>query len=297
MESRMNRQLMQLFKKFNPSWLLKFLPDKTFLKMKYRVKKGTKLNLDNPITFTEKIQWLKLYDRNPLYTKMVDKCDAKEYVSSIVGERYIIPNIAVWNSVDEIDFDRLPSQFVIKCTHDSGGLIICKNKSKLDIEKTKEQLRKCMKRNWFYFSREYAYKAVNPRIIAEEYLENDREEGLHDYKVWCFNGEPKYIQYVTGRIGAHTYEGFYDTDWNLQNFTYHNPRVQVDIPKPECLHELLDVARKVSQNIAFLRADFYVLPDKSIRFGELTFYPNGGWDTWTPKEMDKVVGDLITLKR
>jgi hypothetical protein len=267
-----------------------------FLKIKYRVKKGKKLNIDNPTTFTEKIQWLKLYDRNPMYTKMVDKYDAKEYVAAVLGQQYIIPNINVWDNVESVDFNSLPSQFVIKCTHDSGGLIICKDRCDLNVEKAKGLLRSCMKRNWFYFSREFAYKAVKPRIIAEEYLENDSKEGLHDYKVWCFNGEPKYIQYVTGRIGAHTYEGFYDTQWNLQPFTYHNPLVQSDIPKPVCLEELLEVSRKVAQGIPFLRADFYVLSDGTIRFGELTFYPNGGWDTWTPEEADVMMGKLISIQ-
>lgn len=291
----MNKRWMLFFKKHNPSWILKFVPDETFLQLKYWAKKGKQLDLDNPTSFTEKIQWLKLYDQKPVYTQMVDKCSAKEYVAKVLGDKYIIPNIGVWNDVASVDFESLPNQFVIKCTHDSGGLIICKDKSKLDVEAAKQQLQRCMERNWFYFSREYAYKALKPRIIAEEYLENDCEEGLHDYKVWCFNGEPKYIQYVSGRIGARTYEGFYDTDWNLQNFTYHNPPLEEDVPKPVCLKELVDVARKVSQGIPFLRADFYILPDNSIRFGELTFYPNGGWDTWTPKETDEIIGNLINL--
>lgn len=292
----MKKQIKKLLKKFNPSWILRFIPDEPFLKIKYRVKTGKKLNLRDPQTFTEKIQWIKLNDHNPQYSKMVDKYDAKEYVEHLIGSQYIIPNLGVWDDADQIDFAALPQQFVIKCTHDSGGLIICQDKSKLDIEASKVLLKRCMKRNWYYFSREYAYRSVKSRIIAEEYLENDSREGLHDYKVWCFNGEPRYIQYVTGRIGAHTYEGFYDLNWNLQDFTYHNPKVQVDIPKPACLDELIDVSRKVSQGTAFLRADFYVLQDQSIRFGELTFYPNGGFDVWTPVETDSMMGNLLLLK-
>ena len=291
----MNR-LKKFLKKHNPSWLLKFIPDRLFLKIKYRIKVGRRLDLENPATFTEKIQWLKLYERNPLYTRMVDKYEAKEYVGSVIGDRYVIPNIGVWEKAEDIDFDSLPEQFVIKCTHDSGGLVICKDKSKLDIAAARELLRSCMKRNWFYFSREYAYKQISPRIIAEEYLENDSKEGLHDYKVWCFDGEPRYIQYVTGRIGRHSYEGFYDTDWNLQPFTYHNPPVMSEIPRPERLDELIGISRRLAQGLPFLRADFYILSDGTIRFGELTFYPNGGFDIWTPADTDAMMGKLMSLQ-
>ena len=211
-----------------------------------------------------------------------------------MGEKYVTPTLGVWNHFDDVDFDTLPSQFVIKCTHDSGGLIICKDKKLLDISAAKEKIEHCLARNYYSNLREWPYKDVPPRIIAEEYLENN-EEGLHDYKVWCFNGEPVYIQYITGRIGDQTYEGFYDLNWELQNFSYHNPLMKEPVKRPDCLEELIWAARELAKNQPFVRTDFYVLEDGSIRFGEITFYPMSGMEHWHPAEMDRILGDMIDL--
>ena len=268
--------------------------DQKYLEVLFRYKMGKKCEFNNPLTFCEKMQWLKVYNRDPLYTKLVDKDAVKQYVEQRIGLKYLIPTLGRWNHFDDVDFDTLPSQFVIKCTHDSGGLIICKDKKLLDISAAKEKIEHCLARNYYSNLREWPYKDVPPRIIAEEYLENN-EEGLHDYKVWCFNGEPVYIQYITGRIGDQTYEGFYDLNWELQNFSYHNPLMKEPVKRPDCLEELIWAARELAKNQPFVRTDFYVLEDGSIRFGEITFYPMSGMEHWHPAEMDRILGDMIDL--
>lgn len=273
-----------------------FLNDVQYNKLLYRMVFRKKLNLDKPESFTEKICWLKLNNYHPYYTGMVDKLEAKKYAGEKIGQQYITRTIGVFNSFDEIDFCMLPDKFVIKTTHDSGGIYICKAKKELDIDKARYIISKSLKKNYYYSGREWAYKSVNPRVIVEEYLENNRE-GVHDYKIWCFNGEPLYVQYITGRIGDSTYEGFYNLEWMLQNFSYHNPIMKEPVKKPECLDELLELARALAKDVPFLRSDFYVLDDGSIRFGEMTFYPMSGFETWKPKEMDKILGDKLDISK
>ena len=170
------------------------LPDKYILKREYRLRMGIPLNLQNPQIFNEKLQWLKLYDRNPLYTTLVDKYAVKKWVSEKIGEQYVIPTLGIWEKFEDIDFDKLPNKFVLKCTHDSGGLVICKDKTKFDIESAKNKLNKSLKQNYYYSLREWPYKNVSPRIIAEKYMEDSRDAELRDYKFYTFNGEPKFIQ-------------------------------------------------------------------------------------------------------
>lgn len=275
--------------------MLNFLSDESHIKTTYRIKLGHKLNLKNPQRFTEKIQWLKLYNHDEAHTPMVDKYLAKKYVESKIGEKYITPTIAVYNNFSEIDIDSLPDKFVLKCTHDSGGLVICRDKSKLEWGGVKLTLESCLKRDFYKVFREWPYKNVKPRIIAEEYMENDSTEGLHDYKVWCFNGKAVYVQYITGRIGESTYEGFYDKDWNLQPFSYHNPVVKTEIPKPSCLDELFRLASILAEGMPFVRIDFYILPNNSIRFGEITFFPMAGIEHFHPDSADLELGRLIDL--
>jgi len=274
---------------------LNWIPDKTFLKLEYKAKTGGALNLDSPQTFNDKINWLKLNDRNPLYTTLVDKFAVKKYIEGKIGSNYVVRLLGVWDSFDEIDFSKLPEAFVLKCTHDSGGLAICRDKAAFDVEQARESINKCLKRNYYWMTREWPYRNVPRKIIAEEYLENDELEGLHDYKVWCFNGEPLYVQYITGRL-AETYELFYDQKWNKQTFTYHNPLYFGNVKKPDCLEELLDVCRKLADGIPFVRVDFYILSDGTLKFGEMTFYPMGGMQCWHPQDMDYKLGEKITLK-
>lgn len=194
--------------------MFKWIPDDTYLRLAYRIRMGKKLNLDHPRTFNEKLQWLKLYDRKPEYTTMVDKYEAKQWVASRIGEEYIIPTLGIWDHFDEIDFDALPNQFVLKCTHDSGGLVICRNKATLDKEKAKKKLDHCLRNNYFWGMREWPYKNVKPRIIAEKYMEDSagRAEllddkstynGLTDYKFFCINGKPRFV-YVSRGFEYHT---------------------------------------------------------------------------------------------
>lgn len=276
--------------------LLNWMPDETFIRIRWRLSHGGKLNLDAPQTFNEKLQWLKLHDRRAEYVPMVDKYEAKKYVQERLGEKYIIPTLGVWERFGDIDFDALPEKFVLKCTHDSGGLVICRDKAQLDMAEARRKVGRSLKRNFFYVGREWPYKQVHPRIIAEEYLENDASDGLHDYKVWCFGGEPVYVQYISGRLSRVTQEAFYDENWVKQDFSFHNPLMEQEAPRPACLPELLDCCRKLAQGMPFVRIDFYILPDESLRFGEITFYPMTGFETFKPASADKRLGDMINLK-
>lgn len=296
----MKNKILNIFK--NPRMILwhfcfigwfNWLNDEKYIKLAYRLLLDKKLDLKNPSTFNEKMQWLKLKQHDEIYTLLVDKDRVKNVVLDKIGKQYLIPTIGVYDNFDDINFDKLPNSFVIKSTHDSGGIVLCKNKDVFDKIKAKKIINKSLKRNFYYMGREYPYKNVKPRILIEEYLENGKE-GLHDYKTWCFNGKVKYIQYISGRMGDTT-EAFYDTDWNKQRFSYHNPLMKEDIKRPENLQELINVAEQLAKGHPFMRADFYILNDNSIKFGECTFYPMAGFETWKPNEMDKKFGDMIDL--
>lgn len=271
------------------------LDDEKVIKTMFQIHMGYECNLDKPKSFNEKLNWLKLYDRKPVYTKMVDKFEAKKYVEATIGVKYVIPVLGIWDTFKNIDFTSLPNKFVLKCTHDSGGMVICKDKFNFDIKEAEEIIDKRLKRNFYWVAREWPYKNVKPRIIAEEYLENNVSDGLHDYKVWCFQGKALYVQYISGRAGTQTMEGFFNRNWELQEFTFHNPPVTYSVPRPECLDELLEVAEKLSQGIPFVRCDFYILENAQIKFGEMTFFPMAGIEHWHPDEMDKIMGDHLVL--
>lgn len=277
-----------------------FFPDKQFLKLKYLLTTGSKLNLEYPKTFSEKLQWLKLYGHRPEYTMMVDKYAVKDYVSKVIGEKYIIPTLGVWNSFEEINFDSLPTRFVLKCTHDSGGLVICKDKQTFDIKKAQDKIEKSLKRNYFYVGREYPYKNVSPRIIAEEYMEDSsypkKNDDLTDYKFFCFNGYPVYCQVIRGRNTNETID-FYDMKWNHMPFVGLNPFVGNgldSVKKPDCLEEMCEICKRLALNIPFVRIDFYII-NNNIYFGEITFYPANGFGLFTPKNWNYKLGELIDL--
>lgn len=277
---------------------LNWMSDERYLKIGFRISMGKILNLENPSTFCEKIQWLKLYDREPEYIKMVDKCEVKEYVGRIIGKQYIIPTLGVWDSVDEINFDALPDQFVLKCTHDSGGIVICKDKKDLDINNAKRRLRKCMRHNYYWGSREWPYKGVSKRIIAEEYIKefDNKSTSLVDYKFFCFGGEPKYCQVTTDRFTSRTSD-FFDMDWNHQVFNAISSRVssaKKSLEKPDHFDEMIETARKLSVGLPFVRIDLYN-NDGKILFGEITFYPGSGHLYFSPSEYDNILGDMLKL--
>lgn len=214
----------------------RILADKTYLKIYFKCKMGYKLNLKNPQTFNEKLQWLKLYDRNPEYTKMVDKYEVREYIKEKIGEEYLIPLIGVYDKFDDIDFDELPNQFVIKCNHDSGGLVICKDKGKLNIEETRKKINKSLKRNYYYSGREWPYKNVKPRIIIEKYMEDSNKSDLIDYKLFCFNGIPKIVLVCSERFSSSNMcKTWFDMNWKLIDMTESGHRVDSTISKPKQL--------------------------------------------------------------
>ena len=261
---------------------------------------GYWMDWNNPKTFCEKIQWLKIYDRHPEYTNMVDKVAAKEYVSGIIGKEYIIPTLAVYDSAEEIDFDKLPNQFVLKCTHDSGGIVVCRDKSKLDYEATRRKLRRGLKRTYVIQNREYPYKNVPRRIIAEQYLENTLSptSALVDYKFYCFDGEPKYCQVIQDRDTHETID-FFDMEWRHQEFVGLNPAAgpaAVCPQRPKSFDVMKRIAHDLSQDKPFSRIDLYDINGKPY-FGEITFFPASGMGMFTPKDWDEKLGKLIELPR
>ena len=271
-----------------------WMDDELYLKIAYRVRMGKKLNLKNPKTFNEKLQWLKVHNRNPLCTRLVDKHEVRSYIAETIGEQYLIPLVGgPWDCFDEIDFDKLPDQFVLKCTHDSGGLIICKNKADLDVTAAKRKIEACLKHNFYWGMREWPYKDVKPRIIAEKYMEDPIDKELKDYKVMCFNGNPKLIQVHSGRYQSHV-QDFYDTDWNYLEMSQGTPTSGNQTLAPSFLNDMLELSRKLSAGYPHLRVDWYYV-NKRMYFGELTFFDGSGFWPFDPAEWDEKIGSWIDL--
>lgn len=274
-----------------------WIPDRIYIQILFYLKMGRKLNLKNPQTFNEKLQWLKLYNRHDEYTIMVDKYEAKKYVASIIGDNYIIPTIGVWNSVDEIDFDILPDKFVLKTTNGGGscGVVICKDKVLLDIDKTKKRLNQSLKVNIYRCLKEWPYKNVKPRIIAEQYLE-DSDGELKDYKFTCADGTAHNVMICYDRNVGDTKFYFFDRDWNLLRLNKRgkNAPPNFTLPKPESLDEMFNVAAKLSEGIPYLRVDLYNINGR-VFFGEMTFFPQSGFDNNLLKETDILFGQYIKL--
>lgn len=273
----------------------KTISDRTFLKYVFKKQLGYSLDLKNPRTFNEKLQWLKLYDRKDIYTTMVDKYAVKNYVASIIGEDYIIPTLGVWQRFEDIDFETLPNQFVLKCTHDSGGLVICKDKSRLDIETAKKKINKSLKTNYYYVGREWPYKNVKPRIIAEKYMEDHSTSELRDYKFFCFGGVAKCYKVDFDRFVEHR-ANYFSADGELMKIGEEicPPDFNKEIPAPENLEKMKELAEKLSATQPFLRADFYDV-DGHVYFGELTFYPASGFGKFIFDGNDELLGSWIKL--
>lgn len=280
-----------IFKLGNKNNIL--INDKLYLKNCYRLAMNKKIDIEHPISFNEKLQWLKLYDRKKEYTKMVDKYESKLYVSKIIGEEYIIPTLALYDSFDEIDFSKLPNQFVIKTTHDSGGVVICKNKNKFNINLAKKKINNSLKNNYYYSGREWPYKNVKPKIIIEEYMEDSKDKSMQDYKLFCFNGEPKYILVCSDR-DTNLKETFFNLNWGKAPFKRSQHETDYSINRPSKLEEMKKLAKKLSKDIPFLRVDFYEINNK-VYFGELTFYPASGFSKFDPEMWDKKLGEMIKL--
>lgn len=272
------------------------MSDEEFLKKAFKIRVGYELNLDNPVTFNEKLQWLKIHDRNPVYTKMVDKYEVKKYVAGIIGEEFVIPSLGVWDKFDDIDFKNLPDQFVLKCTHDSGGVVICKDKNSFNRQKARSILECSLKRNFYWHSREWPYKNVKPRILAEKYMEDAVTNDLRDYKFFTFNGEVKALFIATERQcdEEETKFDFFDINFNHLPFTNGHPNADIAPQKPENFDKMKCLAERLSEHIPHLRVDFYEVNGR-LYFGEFTFSHWSGMMPFEPAEWDKIFGSWIEL--
>ncbi len=276
---------------------LRLLNDKSYLKFVWKDRMGYSLNLKKPQTYNEKLQWLKLYDRKPIYTIMVDKYEAKKYVASIIGEEYIIPTLGIWKKFDDINFDLLPNQFVLKCTHDSGGLVICRDKREFDKLSAKKSINSSLTTNYFWYAREWPYKNIEPRIIAETYIEDNKTKELRDYKFFCFNGIARALFVASDRQNKaeETKFDFFDMNFIHLDFRNGHPNAKKIPAKPERFDEMKMLAEKLSQNIPHVRVDFYE-SNKKVYFGELTFSHWSGFVPFEPKEWDYIFGSWINFQ-
>ncbi len=278
--------------------LYNYMSDKKYLKRKFYAQNKVKLNLDNPLTFNDKLNWLKLYDRNDEYIKMVNKYTAKQWISDRIGDKYIIPTIGVWEKVSDINFDELPQQFVIKCTHASGANIICTNKSKLDIRKLKKKLNKWMRKNWFWYGREWPYLNCKHQIIVEKFMVDDNDNtgdsATTDYKFFCFNGEPK-VMYISKDKSHDPRTDFFDMNFNHLPIVIKDPNSDKLPEKPDQFEEMIELSKKLSVGFRHIRIDFYVFNSK-IYVGELTFYHCSGFSIIKPYEWNVKMGEWISIK-
>lgn len=273
-----------------------YVNDYEYIKRKYEIIMGSKLNIETPISFNEKLQWLKINDRQERYVRMVDKAEAKKYVAEITPSLNIIPTIGVWDCFDEIEFDNLPERFVLKCTHDSGSYFICKDKYTIDFKKAKKKICKALKTNFYYYGREWPYKNVKPRIIAEQYVDDIDNGDLYDYKFFCFNGYVQCYKIDFNRQISHR-ANYYDRQSNLLRFgeVVCPPDFNKTFNHGSEIQSMISMAESLSQGIPFLRVDFYYCSG-IIYFGELTFFPASGWGRFEPESANKLLGDWLVLR-
>ncbi|AOZ95498.1 ATP-grasp fold amidoligase family protein [Butyrivibrio hungatei] len=272
--------------------------DEEYIKKLWRAYYKAEINLETPTTLCEKLQWLKLYYRKPIFTTMVDKYEAKKYVEEKMGnDDSIIPTLAVWDNVEDIDMNELPEKFILKATHNSGGLVICQNKDDFDLKKAQKKLSKILSRNFFYIGREWPYKNVKPRIIAEPLIEELGKKDSIEYKITCFNGKVAFITICTG-IAHSDYElrknDHFDKDFNKLDWYVNYKPAEVTPKKPAQWEEMIYYAEKLAEDIPYLRVDVYLI-DGKIKFGEMTFYTWGGFMKFQPKEWDKKLGEMLIL--
>ncbi|MFP7483460.1 ATP-grasp fold amidoligase family protein [Priestia filamentosa] len=274
---------------------LRFIPDSTMLKLQYKVKMGRKLNLKGPKRWTEQIQWYKVHYRTPLMTQCADKYEVRKYVKSKGLEHILNKLYATYDSADEVDLGSLPSKFVMKTTNGSGTNILCTDKSLLDIDDIKSSLKEWLKRNNYSAGREWSYKNIVPKIIVEEYLEDESDsfDGISDYKFLCFNGEAKYIIFDVDRHTNHK-RNIYDTNWNFINVSTDHSNFGDSVDKPAGLEEMLKIANILSKDFPFVRVDLYWVNGK-VYFGELTFYPWTGYVQFEPDNFDYTLGENFTF--
>ena len=278
------------------NWFAPIMPDQLFLKVRFRLTMGYWMDFDNPKTFNEKLQWLKVNDIHPEYSKLVDKVEAKKYVASIVGDKYIIPTLGVWDNVDDIDWDSLPNQFVVKSTADSGGVVVCKDKSKLDIEAARQKLSTLGGRDYTKINKEYPYRNVPHRFIVEQYMEDESGFELKDYKIFCFDGKAEFLFVATGRQINDCRFDFFDKEFNHIPVLNGHKNAEVMPVKPKNFEEMLKVASELSVGFPQVRVDLYNVNGR-IYFGELTFFHWSGMIPFEPMEWDYKFGEYIKLPR
>lgn len=274
------------------------MSDDEYLRRQFKAQMGKELDLENPHTLNEKLQWLKIHDRKETYHEMVDKYKAKQYVANLIGDEYIIPTLGVWNNANDIDFKSLPDKFVLKCTHDSHGLIICRDKSKLDIQKTRKIMNHALKQDYYLRFREWPYKDVPHRIIAEQYME-DEEGTLTDYKFYCFNGKVDCVLTCFDRMSGNVKYYFFDREWNLKRYNKMGQQAPEGFskPKPKNINKMFELAETlaIASKAPFIRVDLYNI-DGNIYFGELTLYPGSGFDRGRLTETDILFGNMLRLE-
>jgi hypothetical protein len=267
--------------------------DEFYIRVFYRLAMKERLDLKNPVTYTQKIQWLKLHNTNPMYSRMVDKYAAKEMIAKAIGQQYVIPLLGVWDSFDAIDFSKMPNQFVLKTTHDSGNVIVCKDKKHFDIAKARKKLSKALKTNYFYKSREYPYKNAVPRIIAEKYMYDKIQEELTDFKFFCFHDEPRVLQ-ISSHKGNTKKVSYYDMEFSRLHLATDLSGIDDALTKPDNFCEMIEIARRLSKGLIHVRIDLYSI-NGQIFFGEYTFHNSGGIVNFNPPEWNKILGDMIVL--
>lgn len=294
-----SKKLSQYFSGLGRRELLNWMPDSTYIRLQYRIKTGQRLNLQSPQSYNEKMQWLKLNDHNPMYTRLVDKQLVKEYITEFLGEEYVIPTLKVWESADDINLDDLPNQFVLKCNHDSGSVIICRDKNTFNLQEAINRLKKSLRHTGYWYGREWPYKDIKPCIIAEKYMEDESDNtGLTDYKFFCFNGKPRML-YVSVGLEDHSTAriSFYDMQGNEMPFHRSDYRqIEGRLKLPDCFPEMTDIAGRIAEKIGnpFVRIDLYPINGK-IFFSEITFFPCNGIIPFEPADWDIELGKWVRL--
>ncbi len=274
----------------------RFVPDRLYIKVMFYKHFKKKIDLNNPKTLNEKIQWLKINDRKDEYTDIVDKYRVRKYISNILGEEYLIPLIGVWDSIDEVNYDNLPEKFVLKCNHDSKSVYICKDKNDFDFNSVKSIIKKKLKLNGYWYGREWQYKNIKPCIIAEKYMVDESQVELKDYKIMCFNGKADNIMVCYNRNDGHGKYKYFDLCWNELSYNKEEKDFDKDyiIPKPKSLNKMIEIAELLSKDYYFARIDLYDISGK-IYFGEITFHPASGFDKDITFETDLLLGEKLNL--
>ena len=273
-----------------------YCPDKIYLNRRFREVFNRDRDWKNPTTYNEKLQWLKVYDRKPLYTKLVDKYEVRKFVAERIGEQYLIPLLGVWDHFDDIDFDKLPDQFVLKCTHDSNSVVVCHNKASFDVEAARKRLNEHLKMNFYYNAREWPYKNVKPRIIAEKYMEDQATKELRDYKFFAFDGIVRALFIASDRLDTErdTKFDFFDVGFTPIDLRHGHPNSAKLPQKPECYEKMVELACQISDGFPELRVDFYEVNGR-VFFGEITLFHHSGFVPFEPEEWDAVFGSWIKL--